>query len=42
MTGAYERLLPDYSAIIERFKEEEEGDQPILLTTEKSLVHLSD
>jgi methylglyoxal synthase len=42
MTGTYERLLPDYSAIIERFKEEEEGDQPILLTTEKSLVHLSD
>jgi methylglyoxal synthase len=42
MSGTYERLLPDYSAIIERFKEEEEGDQPILLTTEKSLVHLSD
>ena len=42
MTGPYERLLPDYSAIIERFKGEEEGDQPILLTAEKSPVHLSD
>ena len=41
MTGPYERLLPDYSAIIERFTEEEEEDQPLLLAN-KSLVHLSD
>jgi methylglyoxal synthase len=41
MTGSYERLLPDYSSHIERFREEREKDQPFLLTN-KSLVHLSD
>ena len=41
MTGSYERLLPDYSFHIERFRKEEEKDQPLLLTN-RSLVHLSD
>jgi len=41
MTGPYERFLPDYTSIIERFTEEEEQGEPILLPN-KSLVHLSD
>jgi methylglyoxal synthase len=41
MTGPYERLLPDYSAIIERFTVEDENEQPLLLTN-KNLVHMSD
>jgi methylglyoxal synthase len=41
MTGPYERLLPDYSAIIERFTVDDENEQPLLLTN-KNLVHMSD
>ena len=40
MTGSYERLLPDYSGVIDRFTTEEK-DQPLLLANQ-SLVHLAD
>jgi methylglyoxal synthase len=41
MTGPYERILPDYTSIIERFTEEEEKGEPVILPN-NSLLHLSD